>query len=312
MEIEELVFGGKSIDAGLLQGDIRTDSGGVLFENERFTFGEIQLGKKLLSVPDVDSVMIQSVFFIDPESQLHVTCRRQVVLINTDEHNMFAFGDLGCMKVSESSTGRKAYYIAFSKEALVHMFGEIPSVFKLFQTGKIALGVLAKQNLRITPEMSSIIDEIVSCKRVGLLRNMFLEAKILKLIMLQLEQFQRMERKTDVRLIKEYDIEKIHHARIILESSISHSVSLVELAHLVGLNDFKLKRGFKEIYHSTVYGYLYELRMEEAKRMLLGTDCSINEIASNCGYEFVQSFIKAFKRKFGVSPEKFRNKIKAL
>lgn len=312
MEIEELVFEENSVDAGLLQSDIRRDSGGVLFENERFTFGEIKPGKKLLSVPDVDSVMIQSVFFIGSESQLHVTCRKQDVRIKTDEHNMFAFGDLGCLKVPESSPGRKAYYIAFSKEALVHMFGEIPAAFKLFQTGKIALGVLAKQNLRITPEMNSIIEEIVSCKRVGLLRNMFLEAKILKLIMLQLEQFQWTERKTDVRLIKEYDIEKIHHARIILESSISHSVSLIELAHMVGLNDFKLKRGFKEIYQSTVYNYLYELRMEEARKVLLGTDRSVNEIASNCGYEFVQSFIKAFKRKFGVSPEKYRNMARAF
>lgn len=307
MEIEELVFGGNSVAAGLLQSDISVYSGGVFFENERFTFGEIQPGKKLLSVPGVDTVMIQSVFFSGSESQLCVACKKQHVLVETDEHNMFAFGDLGCLKVSGSNAGMKAYYVAFSKEALVHMFGEIPAVFQLFRTGKIALGMLAKQNLRMTPEMRSIIEEIVNCKRVGLLRSMFLEAKILKLIMLQLEQFQWTERKTDVRLIKEYDIEKIHHAKTILEGSISNSVSLVELAHMVGLNDFKLKRGFKEIYQSTVYNYLYELRMEEAKKLLLGTDRSVNEIASNCGYEFVQSFIKAFKRKFNVSPEKYRN-----
>lgn len=307
MEIEELVFGGNNVAAGLLESNTSADSGGVFFENERFTFGEIQPGKKLLSVPGVDTVMIQSVFSVGSESQLCATCRKQHALIKADEHNMFAFGDLGCLKVSGIDVGIKVYYVAFSKEALIHMFGEIPAVFQLFRTGKIALGMLAKQNLRMTSEMRSIIEEIVNCKRVGLLRNMFLEAKILKLIMLQLEQFQWTERKTDVRLIKEYDIEKIHHAKTILEGSISNSVSLVELAHMVGLNDFKLKRGFKEIYQSTVYNYLYELRMEEAKKLLLGTDRSVNEIASNCGYEFVQSFIKAFKRKFSVSPEKYRN-----
>ncbi|EPB65868.1 hypothetical protein ANCCEY_15057 [Ancylostoma ceylanicum] len=87
--------------------------------------------------------------------------------------------------------------------------------------------------------------------------------------MLQLEQFEVRERK--LQFIKEYDVEKIHQAKLIVDTDISSSVSLIELAHMVGLNDFKLKKGFKEIYGTTVYNYLYELRMQEAKKRLLNS-----------------------------------------
>ena len=171
---------------------------------------------------------------------------------------------------------------------------------------KRKFAMLSTENMPITPEMNSILQEIINCKRTGILKSLFVEAKIIKLLMLQLEQFEKLEHKSAGAWLKDHDIEKIHLAKLILEQNISSSISLIELAHRVGINDFKLKKGFKEVYGTTVYAYLKELRMLEAKKMLLENSKSISEISMLCGYKFVQNFTKAFKQEFGITPDKFR------
>lgn len=281
----------------------------ILLDDSRFSYGELTPGRGMIVMPEQHFPVIQSVFSLSFENEIRVKCGDKSAVIGGGEHNIIVFSDLGSLKMSAAECSENSFYIAFSEVGFNQLVGGEYSFLSHF--GKNikhqSPGMLAMRNMHITPEMRSIIYEIIHCKRIGLLKKMFIEAKVLKLLMLQLEQVEITERREGPRLIKEYDVEKIHHAKTILDENISTSISLVELAHRVGLNDFKLKRGFKEIYNTTVYNYLYEVRMQEAKKRLLGTSQPISEIASCCGYEFVQSFIKAFKRKFGIPPEKFRN-----
>ncbi|MEH2180207.1 AraC family transcriptional regulator [Nostoc sp.] len=64
------------------------------------------------------------------------------------------------------------------------------------------------------------------------------------------------------------DAEKLHLAKAILERSLEHPPSLLELAKLVGLNDFKLKQGFRHLFGTTVFGYLRTCRMQQAQQLL--------------------------------------------
>jgi AraC-like DNA-binding protein len=74
----------------------------------------------------------------------------------------------------------------------------------------------------------------------------------------------------------------------------------------VGLNEYKLKRGFRELFGTTVFAYLSEQRLALAKRMLLDTDKTAAEIAFELGYATPQHFSAAFKKRFGVSPKSMR------
>ena len=82
--------------------------------------------------------------------------------------------------------------------------------------------------------------------------------------------------------------------------------SLIELVELSGLNDFKLKRGFKELFGTTVFGYLFDLRIERAQEMLREGKQSIAEISFHIGYKNPQHFTAAFKRKFGYLPSEIK------
>ncbi len=74
----------------------------------------------------------------------------------------------------------------------------------------------------------------------------------------------------------------------------------------MGLNDFKLKKAYKQLYGTTLYGDFHHARMERAKKLLEETSQSIVAIADLAGYKNVSSFSVAFKKYFGSTPGEFR------
>ncbi|MEH2290578.1 AraC family transcriptional regulator [Nostoc sp.] len=71
----------------------------------------------------------------------------------------------------------------------------------------------------------------------------------------------------------------MHHAKAILNQRLPHPPSLINLAKEIGLNDFKLKRGFREVFGTTVLEYVQSLRLEQAQRLLPRTNLTVAEIA---------------------------------
>ena len=85
-----------------------------------------------------------------------------------------------------------------------------------------------------------------------------------------------------------------------------HSPSLIDLARQVGLNDRKLKEGFRHLFGATVFGYLRDYRLQQAKELLHDYDLTIASIATTVGYKSPEAFCNAFRRKFDVSPKAYQ------
>ena len=100
--------------------------------------------------------------------------------------------------------------------------------------------------------------------------------------------------------------DKIHHARAIIEQEYLNPPSLHQLALRVGTNECTLKRGFKTVFGTTVFGHIFEYRMKMACRYLLDSSKTIQEIGACVGYEYHAHFSTAFKRKFGLTPLEYR------
>ncbi|MDX5978409.1 DNA-binding response regulator [Vreelandella alkaliphila] len=98
-----------------------------------------------------------------------------------------------------------------------------------------------------------------------------------------------------------------HSARIHLLNSLSDAPGLQELARLVGTNSKRLNAAFKNTVGVTVYEYLREIRMNEARELLTNTHLSVSTIASHVGFSSSANFSTAFKERFGTSPIKFKN-----
>lgn len=159
----------------------------------------------------------------------------------------------------------------------------------------------------ITPVMFGVLQQILKPPFQGMMKRMYLESKVLELLALQLNQFWDYEQAIGaIANLRPVDIEKVYHARDILIHQVENPPSLLELAELVGLGERKLRYCFREIFATTVFGYLHDYRMEQAKMMLGGTKMQVAEVANAVGYSHLGYFAKAFKKKFGISPKEFQ------
>jgi len=165
----------------------------------------------------------------------------------------------------------------------------------------------ASTNLPITPEMSTILQRLGNSLQDGFFDQLLLESKVIELLAFQIAQFEVMRAALPANQLNNATFQKMNKAREILISNCEEQLSLRTLAHLVGTNEFNLKRDFKAAFGYTVYGYLNHHKMEQAKAMLLENSESISEISRKMGYRYPTHFTSAFKKYFGYLPNKLKN-----
>ncbi len=101
------------------------------------------------------------------------------------------------------------------------------------------------------------------------------------------------------------DVIKVRLARDILVDRMDEPPTLMELAREIGLNDFKLKLGFKEVFQQTAFGFLHHHRMEKARDMLLKDRGNVIHVANEVGYKNHGHFSVAFRKHFGITPRDY-------
>ena len=153
----------------------------------------------------------------------------------------------------------------------------------------------------INPQMQTIIGQIWQHPYQGAIARMYLEAKVLELLAMQLAQLTELKADIVKTTLRPKSIDRIYQARDILATRLENPPSISELSQQVGLGERTLRRGFRELFGTTVIGYLTSLRMEQAE-CYLREKLSICEVANLVGYSNLSHFSAAFKRKFGITP----------
>ncbi|MGB3075507.1 MAG: AraC family transcriptional regulator [Chitinophagales bacterium] len=149
-----------------------------------------------------------------------------------------------------------------------------------------------------------LLHEILTCKLQGAFRNMFLESKALALLLC----FQKCNTSTQTScdsckfLARPIEKEKLFEARKIILNSLNSPPTIPALALQTGINQCYLKKGFKELFGSTVYDFVQEQRMLKAKLLLTTTGNSVSQIANEIGFSSAGNFSAAFKKLTGVFP----------
>ena len=159
----------------------------------------------------------------------------------------------------------------------------------------------------IDPGIQLVIQQIIHCRYSGDLKKLFLLSKSIELLVLSADACSLNDSKTDFFIKTKADKEKLIAVRDLINERVTSPPNLSEIARAVGLNEYKLKRGFKETFHTTVFGYLTEQRLHLAHRYLQDTQKTAAEISMELGYATPQHFNNAFKKKFGITPFAVRN-----
>lgn len=103
-------------------------------------------------------------------------------------------------------------------------------------------------------------------------------------------------------LANELDREKIVKAREILIQHIGEPITIKELSRKVAINECYLKKGFKELFGTTVFDFYQSQRMEHAKYLLYEKGLSVTEVSVMLGYSSISHFSTAFKKHTGLKP----------
>lgn len=155
--------------------------------------------------------------------------------------------------------------------------------------------------------LNQMLQSLYGCPHSRSVSRLFLEAKILEILALELSGYQS-ENHNPIPSMKwkKMDIKLLNEARSILLNRMDDPPNLNELSRLVGLNQLKLKKGFREIFGTTVYGYLRKERMLKAKQLFDEKSMNVLEAAMIVGYSNPAHFATAFRKEFGINPGKYK------
>ena len=251
-------------------------------------------------------------FYFVTKSQkgIHVDIDGQIFSAKQGEHNLFFCKDecLGRDIFLKNDT-MEVITIAISEQEFAQMAQKYPdsfmTIYKRYQRGGNFL-LNSKSSFVTTIQMQTVLQQLNNTELLGNAAGVYADLKVLELFLLQFHQMDTQKYQSYQYCKTRTDIDKIHEISELIVSDLQHTPSISELAKEVGMNEKKLCYGFKEIFGNTIFGYLYDYKMNLAQQLLLHTDKSIGEIALQCGYEHLSHFSTAFKRKFGRSPQAVR------
>ncbi|WP_298298963.1 AraC family transcriptional regulator [Hydrotalea sp.] len=150
----------------------------------------------------------------------------------------------------------------------------------------------------------NILDGLLNHSYIGALENIFVNAKIHELLLYSLDCLvdEKEEGFSCKFLSDQRSKEQIYQARDLLLQHIGNPVTIKELSRKVAMNECYLKKGFKEIFGTTIFDFYQQQRMEHAKYLLYEKGLSVTDVSALLGYSSISHFSAAFKKHTGLKP----------
>ena len=199
------------------------------------------------------------------------------------------------------------------KTTLVSLLISIEKFHSLFSKESGYIPFLSDENsnkkyyddTEIKPTVSIVLQQIINSNINSSIRDLYVKGKVYELLSLHFQQEENSEGEYCPFLVDEQNVIKIRKAKEIIISRMAEPPTLQELSNEIGLSLKKLKEGFKQIYGDTVYSFLFDYKMEHARRLLESNQFNVNEVGIKVGYSTASHFIAAFKKRFGTTPKKY-------
>ncbi|WP_294733776.1 helix-turn-helix transcriptional regulator [uncultured Flavobacterium sp.] len=158
---------------------------------------------------------------------------------------------------------------------------------------------------KINPSMAIVLSQLFHFNLHNSIKKLYFKGKVYELLSLYFNRTEDPDAEQCPFLIDEENVIKIRKAKDIVITNMAEPPGLQELADQVGINLKKLKMGFRQIYGDTVYSFLFDYKMEYARKLLDSGSYNVNEVGLRIGYSTSSHFIAAFKKKFGTTPKKY-------
>lgn len=252
---------------------------------------------------DIDSSFIQFHFCLKGKSlfnfneghyQLEVTEENSLLLYNTQKDlplNLTVSPNSWLLSVV--MTIRK-FHSLFSNEADYIPFLSGENQEKKYYSQEV-----------VSPAIAVVLSQLMNYNLHPSIKKLYVKGKVYELISLYFNKTEEADLEQCPFLADEDNVRRIKMAKEIMISRMAEPPTLAELSTEIGLSLKKLKEGFKQIYGDSVYGFLFDYKMEYARKMLETGKHNVNEVGLKVGYSTASHFITSFKKKYGTTPKKY-------
>ena len=158
---------------------------------------------------------------------------------------------------------------------------------------------------KINPAMAVVLSQLFHFNLHPSIKKLYFKGKVYELLSLYFNRSEDANTESCPFLVDEENVIKIRKAKDIVIANMAEPPSLEELADQVGISLKKLKLGFKQIYGDSVYSFLFDYKMDYARKLLDSGSYNVNEVGLRIGYSTASHFIAAFRKKFGTTPKKY-------
>ena len=157
----------------------------------------------------------------------------------------------------------------------------------------------------VSPAIAVILSQVMNYNLHPSIKELYIKGKVYELIALYFNKSEDADMEQCPFLVDEDNVLRIRKAKEIIISRMAEPPTLAELSEEIGLSLKKLKEGFKQIYGDSVFSFLFDYKMEYARKMLETGRHNVNEVGLRVGYSTASHFISAFKKKYGTTPKKY-------
>ncbi|MGB5553433.1 MAG: AraC family transcriptional regulator [Flavobacteriaceae bacterium] len=157
----------------------------------------------------------------------------------------------------------------------------------------------------VSPAIAVVLSQIMNYNLHPSIKELYIKGKVYELISLYFNKSTDADVEQCPFLVDEDNVKRIRKAKEIMIHRMAEPPTLSELSDEIGLSLKKLKEGFKQIYGDSVYSFLFDYKMEHARKLLEAGKHNVNEIGLKVGYSTSSHFIAAFKKKYGTTPKKY-------
>tara|TARA_R110000823_G_scaffold55628_1_gene135980 strand:- start:1242 stop:2132 length:891 start_codon:yes stop_codon:yes gene_type:complete len=157
----------------------------------------------------------------------------------------------------------------------------------------------------VSPAIAVVLSQVMNYNLHPSIKELYIKGKVYELISLYFNKSQDTDVEQCPFLVDEDNVKRIRKAKEIIISRMAEPPSLQDLSEEIGLSLKKLKEGFKQIYGDSVYSFLFDYKMEYARKMLESGKHNVNEVGLKVGYSTSSHFIAAFKKKYSTTPKKY-------
>jgi AraC-like DNA-binding protein len=157
----------------------------------------------------------------------------------------------------------------------------------------------------VSPAIAVVLSQIINYNLHPTVKKLYIKGKVYELVSLYFNKSTDADIEQCPFLVDEDNVKRIRKAKEIIIANMAEPPSLPELSKEIGLSLKRLKEGFKQIYGDSVYSFLFDYKMDYARRLLESGQYNVSEIGLKIGYSTSSHFIAAFRKKYGTTPKKY-------